>query len=194
MTPQQVEKEELGRIETIEEVVADDKDCGCTDSIGIGDPASTTTSSQDLVKDASNAIGTKKVACTAHNAAAAALILWPLILWPLSLSSSCSRAGFRRARHSQLRINPATALHLPVARRSESALRWAHRPSRTVLVWRKYHGRRWISVFLEIRRRCAWLGNTSRLLLLLLLPQRVGTPTAHPPRCGNSRQCDRHYF
>ena len=102
MTPQQVEKEELGRIETIEEVVADDKDCGCTDSIGIGDPASTTTSSQDLVKDASNAIGTKKVAA----AAAAALILWPLILWPLSLSSSCSRAGFRRARHSQLRINP----------------------------------------------------------------------------------------
>ena len=110
MTPQQVEKEELGRIETIEEVVADDKDCGCTDSIGIGDPTSTTTSSQDLIKDASNAIGTKKVACTAHNAAAAAaaaaLILWPLILWPLSLSSSCSRAGFRRARHSQFRINP----------------------------------------------------------------------------------------
>ena len=103
MTPQQVEKEELGRIETIEEVVADDKDCGCTDSIGIGDPTSTTTSSQDLVKDASNAIGTKKVACTAHNAAAAAAAL---ILWPLSLSSSCSRAGFRRARHSQLRINP----------------------------------------------------------------------------------------
>ena len=123
MTPQQVEKEELGRIETIEEVVADDKDCGCTDSIGIGDPASTTTSSQDLVKDASNAIGTKKVACTAHNAAAAALILWPLILWPLSLSSSCSRAGFRRARHSQLRINPATALG-PI-------------DPRTVLVWRK---------------------------------------------------------
>ena len=103
MTPQQVEKEELGRIETIEEVVADDKDCGCTDSIGIGDSTSTTTSSQDLVKDASNAIGTKKVACTAHNAAAAAAAL---ILWPLSLSSSCSRAGFRRARHSQLRINP----------------------------------------------------------------------------------------
>jgi len=103
MTPQQVEKEELGRIETIEEVVADDKDCGCTDSIGISDPTSTATSSQDLVKDASNAIGTKKVACTAHNAAAAAAAL---ILWPLSLSSSCSRAGFRRTRHSQLRTNP----------------------------------------------------------------------------------------
>jgi hypothetical protein len=105
MTPQQVEKEELGRIKTIEEVVADDKDCGCARStIGIGAPT-TRIPSQDLIKDASNAIGTKKVACTAHNAAAAAA----LILWPLSLSSSCSRAGFRRARHSQLallRINP----------------------------------------------------------------------------------------
>lgn len=100
MTPQQVEKEELGRIETIEEVVADDKDCGCASSIGIGIGAPTTRiPSQDLIKDASNAIGTKKVACTARNAAASAAAL---ILWSLSLSSSCSRAGFRRARHSQL--------------------------------------------------------------------------------------------
>lgn len=98
MTPQQVEKEELGRIETIEEVVADNKDCGCARSIGIGAPT-TRIPSQDLIKDASNAMGTKKVACTARNAAASAAAL---ILWSLSLSSSCSRAGFRRARHSQL--------------------------------------------------------------------------------------------